>query len=51
MIQKHESKMNCEGECCMWEINNTNCLKQKARLIAIKTNVDELAGGNNIFGN
>ena len=30
----------------MWEINSASCRKHEAKLIATKTNVDELAGGN-----
>jgi hypothetical protein len=41
-----ESRMINEGVSCMWEINRTSCRKQEAKLIATKTNVDELAGAN-----
>ena len=46
IIQKHESRMNHEGVSCMWDFNSTSCRKQEAKLIATKTNVDELAGAN-----
>ena len=38
--------MNHEGESCMWEISSTCHTKQEAKLIATKTNKEELAGGN-----
>jgi hypothetical protein len=45
MIQKHESKMNCEGESCVWEINSASCRKYEAKLKATKANIDELSIG------